>query len=160
MIVFKKLLTILYLLTNVMFRRKKYTLTFIAEQYEGFKRWYYFFPDWGFDHAHLEMVSGADALCNWYSKDGKTANVKVIASKKDLGDKAGYDHYVAEDPIVFTTSKINKLLDKIIYGRSYHEELGGYAKMQGEKARSFWICPVTLFVLGRYPKHLYVKAIK
>lgn len=23
----------------------------------------------------------------------------------------------------------------------------------------FWICPVTLFVLGRYPKYIYIKEI-
>ena len=43
--------------------------------------------------------------------------------------------------------------DKIIYGRNYiHIDPN-----DENKITTMWICPVTLFVLGRYPKHIYIK---
>ena len=139
----KKVITILILLFNVLVRRKYYNLRFDAELHEHFKRWYYHFPMWGFDHSNLEMVSGADTLCEMYAnQSGATAYVEIIASKKDLGDRIPfYDHYIATDEL-----NDKPLIDRIVLGRNYRGAKG-----------DFWICPVTLFVLGRYPKHLYIK---
>lgn len=139
----KKVITILILIFNVLIRRKHYKLRFDAELYEHFKRWYYHFPMWGFDHSNLEMVSGADTLCEMYAnQSGATAYVEIIASKKDLGDRIPfYDHYIATDEL-----NDKPLIDRIVLGRNYRGAKG-----------DFWICPVTLFVLGRYPKHLYIK---
>jgi hypothetical protein len=68
--------------------------------------------------------------------------VEIIASKKDLGDRIPfYDHYIATDEL-----NDKPLIDRIVLGRNYRGAKG-----------DFWICPVTLFVLGRYPKHLYIK---
>lgn len=136
----KKVITILILLYNVLVRRKYYRLQFDAEDMGPFRRWYYHFPLWGFSHDNLEMVSGAELMCERYSDDGKTAIVDIIASKKDLGNVPSYDHFKAVGDF-----KGKSLYDRIAFGRVY--------KGNGE----FWICPVTLFVLGRYPKHLYIK---
>jgi hypothetical protein len=58
-----KIITILILIKNVLIRKKKYRLRFKAERDNVIKRWYYDFPNWGFSHSNLEMVSGADGLC-------------------------------------------------------------------------------------------------
>jgi hypothetical protein len=139
----KKVITILILLFNVLIHRKHYKLQFDAEDMGAFRRWYYHFPLWGFDHSNLEMVSGADTLCEMYAnQSGATAYVEIIASKKDLGDRIPfYDHYIATDEL-----NDKPLIDRIVLGRNYRGSKG-----------DFWICPVTLFVLGRYPKHLYIK---
>jgi hypothetical protein len=147
----KKIYTILVLLFNLIVRRKHYKLHFIAENDPPIKRWYYDFKYWGFDHANLEMVSGADKLCELYSNGKDEVTVEIIASKKkqDLPTQL-YDEFVAQDIIIDGMTHqgdfINSQLDKFLYGRTYQK---GYTQM--------WICPVTLFVLGRYPKYLYIR---
>lgn len=149
----KKIYTILVLIFNLIFRRKYYTLNFIAEIDPPIKRWYYNFKYWGFDHANLEMVSGADKLCELYSNGKDEVTVEIIVSKKkqDLPTQF-YDEYVAQDIIIDGMTHqgdfINSQLDKFLYGRTYQKD---YTTM--------WICPVTLFVLGRYPKYLYIKKV-
>ena len=155
--IFKKIYTILVLLSNVLIRRKHYTLSFHSE-YLGteeepnmVKLWYYDFKGWGFKKENLLMVSGADDLCEYYSKDGgKTATVKIVASRKDLHYGCKYDHYVAGNMPNST------LLDRILLGRDYLEDQRRLMPEHQVNPKRFWICPVTLFVLGRYPKHLYI----
>ena len=146
----KKIYTILILLLNLIVRRKHYKLHFIAENDPPIKRWYYDFKHWGFDHSNLEMVSGADALCEMYADGKDEVTVEIIASKKKLNLSSQlYDEYVAQDIIIDGMTHqgkfINSQLDKLLYGRTYQKD---YTTM--------WICPVTLFVLGRYPKYLYI----
>ena len=147
----KKIYTILVLIFNLIVRRRHYKLHFIAENDPPIKRWYYDFKYWGFDHANLEMVSGADKLCELYSNGKDEVTVEIIASKKkqDLPTQL-YDEFVAQDIIIDGMTHqgdfINSQLDKFLYGRTYQK---GYTQM--------WICPVTLFVLGRYPKYLYIR---
>ena len=153
----KKILTILILLFNLVVRRKHYTLKFVAEcdgpadNPKLVKLWYYHFPLWGFDKHNLLMVAGADTLCELYAKGKDEVTVEIIASKKkqDLSPQL-YDEYVAQDIIIDGMTHqgdfINSQLDKLLYGRTYQK---GDTQM--------WICPVTLFVLGRYPKYIYIK---
>jgi hypothetical protein len=147
----KKIYTILILLFNLIVRRKHYKLHFIAENDPPIKRWYYDFPHWGFNHANLEMVSGADALCDLYANGKDEVTVDIMASKKQLNlSPQLYDEFVAQDIIIDGMTHqgnfISSQLDKFLYGRTYQK---GYTQM--------WICPVTLFVLGRYPKYLYIR---
>lgn len=147
----KKIYTILVLLFNLIVRRKHYKLHFISEQDTPIKRWYYDFKYWGFDHANLEMVSGADKLCELYAKGKDEVTVEIIASKKKLNlNPQLYDEFKAQDIIIDGLTHqgnfINSQLDKFLYGRTYQKD---YTTM--------WICPVTLFVLGRYPKYLYIR---
>ncbi len=147
----KKILTILILLFNVIVRRRHYKLKFVSEETDMGKLWYYHFPVWGFDKHNLLMVSGADSLCEYYSKDGgKTAVVEIVASKKDLHYGCMYDHYIAGKMVNST------LLDRILLGRDYVEDQSALRPEHMVNPKRFWICPVTLFVLGRYPNHLYI----
>lgn len=153
----RKIYTILVLLFNLIVRRKHYKLHFIAE-YDGtvdnpklVKLWYYNFPLWGFDKHNLLMVAGADDLCELYANGKDEFTVDIIASKKQLNlSPQLYDEFVAQDIIIDGMTHqgdfINSQLDKFLYGRTYKK---GYTQM--------WICPVTLFVLGRYPKYLYIR---
>lgn len=143
-----KIYTILILIKNLLFRKKRYILHFVAEVDPPIKRWYYDFKHWGFNHSNLEMVSGADALCEKYSKGENDVVVEVVASKHLLDEHEG-DLYVAETP-----SENMSLWDKISLGRNYTNiETGKDGKLIITK---MWICPVTLFVIGRYPKYLYI----
>ena len=147
----KKIYTIIVLLFNLIVRRKHYKLHFVAENDPPIKLWYYDFPHWGFDKHNLLMISGADKLCELYAKGKDEVTVEIIASKKkqDLPTQL-YDEFVAQDIIIDGMTHqgkfINSQLDKLLYGRTYQKD-----------HTTMWICPVTLFVLGRYPKHIYIK---
>jgi len=94
------------------------------------------------------MVAGADALCEFYANGKNEVTVNIIATNKKAKqyDKKEIDEFIAEEP-----QKGTKFVDKLIYGRTYTSvnENGNLITM--------WICPVTLFVLGRYPKYIYIK---
>lgn len=144
---FKKIYTVIVLIFNLLIRREHYKLHFIAEVDPPIKRWYYDFKWWGFDHANLEMVSGADALCEMYANGENDVTVNIIARRTPLAiDCTTCDMYIAELP-----PKNADIYDKYLLGRTYHK-----VSKQGEKV-TMWICPVTLFVLGRYPKYIYIK---
>lgn len=125
-----------FFLKSVLGKKKEYKLKF---NHEADGCWYVDFPNWPFSHDNLAMVSGADKLCAFLSEDDKSVEVKVIPSNKERE----YPGYV-----------------KLI--RKYHSLTGGSDYMvcglEGFN-RIIWICPVTLFVLGQYPKFIYLKKI-
>lgn len=145
----KKIYTILILIKNVLIRKSEYNLHFVAENDPPIKRWYYDFKHWGFEHGNLEMVAGADALCELYANGKNDVTVNIICKNKPITHPTTiYNEFIAETPNKSTSWK-----DKIIYGRNYiHVDPN-----DENKITTMWICPVTLFVLGRYPKHIYIK---
>ena len=143
----KKIYTIIILLSNIFHRHKYYTLHFVAETDGPIKRWYYDFKHWGFDKQNLEMVSGADTLCELYANGKDEVTIDIMASRRDLGYISLYDHFKGEEMM--------KSWDRFLFGRTY--KAGNCTYTKGIEKKTFWICPVTLFVLGRYPKHLYIK---
>ena len=153
----KKIYTILVLLKNIIFRHRKYTLHFIPEVDDPIKLWYYDFKHWGFDHHNLLMVSGADDLCELYAKGKDEVTVNIIASRTPLEKykNMNYDEFIAEPlPQEWTSWK-----DNFLWGRNYTNVKYGFDKEHKSKTviTRMWICPVTLFVLGRYPKFIYIK---
>ena len=119
---------------SVFGRKKEYHLKF---NHEADGLWYVDFPNWPFDHHNLLMVAGADKLCAFLSEDDVTANVDVIPSNK-RENHPGYACLVQGE--------------HSLTGGSFYTvtALPGFE-------RDIWLCPVTLFVLGRYPKYLYIK---
>ena len=120
--------------SSVFGRRDEYHLQFNHEE-DG--RWYVDFPGWPFDHHNLMMVAGADKLCDFLSDDGYFTHVDVVPSNKRL-DKPGY---------ACLEQGVHSLT-----GGSHYQVTG----LPGFE-REIWLCPVTLFVLGRYPKYIYIK---
>ena len=135
----KKITTVLKLICNVLIRKRHYSLTFVKEN----GRWFYDFKNWGFSHDNLEMVAGADDLCELYSNGNDKFTINIVASRKQL-KKYQQTH---QELIGETWPDDFKLSDKLLYGRNY----------EGIDGVKMWICPVTLFVLGRYPNYLYVE---
>lgn len=102
-------------------------------------KWYINFPGWPFDHHNLMMVAGADDLCEFLSDDGKFTYIEVISTSKEK-NLPGYAKLIRQE----------------------HSLTGGSVyKVTGIKGftRNIWLCPVTLFVLGKYPKYLYIKKL-
>ncbi len=120
--------------SSVFGRRSEYKLQF---NHEDDGKWYVDFPGWPFDHHNLMMVAGADMLCDFLSEDGKYAHIDVIPASKEE-DHPGYAKLVQQE-------------HSLAGGSTYTvTELEGFE-------RDIWLCPVTLFVLGRYPKYLYIR---
>jgi hypothetical protein len=117
-------------------KKDEYELQFNHEE-DGY--WYIDFPGWPFDHHNLMMVAGADELCAFLSDDDKIAKISVIPSNKEL-NLEGYGKLIQGE-------------HSLTGGSTYEvTNLPGFD-------REIWICPVTLFVLGEYPKYLYVKKL-
>ena len=90
-----------------------------------------------FAHHNLAMAGGGDKLCNYLADVKQTVRVEVIANKVSL-PLLGY-------------GLLTKTYSNLFYGANYD------ATDCEDFQRSIWICPITLFVLGRYPKYIYVK---
>ena len=83
------------------------------------------------------MAGGGDKLCNYLADVKQTVRVEVIANKVSL-PLLGY-------------GLLTKTYSNLFYGANYD------ATDCEDFQRSICICPITLFVLGRYPKYIYVK---
>ena len=115
-----------------------YQLAFVKEGDGG---WYIDLPSWTGAHANLAMVAGSDLLLDHLLKAGNRVEVEVVKSDKPLPE---YDN----DKRYFRCDQI----DMSMVGGSTYEVSG----VEGFY-HTIWICPVTLFVLGEYPKYIYIR---
>lgn len=115
--------------------RGEYTLTFVQDP-DG--RWYIDMP-WSGNRANLEMVAGSDALLSYLDSEGRhSVTIHVVPSERPL-EVEGHVEL--------------RQLDKSLTGGSHYDA----SDVEGFLHRIIWVCPVTLCVLGRYPKYLYIK---
>lgn len=130
------------LLKSIFKTNNTYIISFTKE---SDNKWYVDFPNWPFDHHNLMMVAGADKLCEGLSYDGRHTKIEVMPTNKPR-----------------TNSELLKDVD-IIAERKEYSITGGsdyYASTPWLNNNLFWLCPVTLFVLGKYPKYLYIKKLE
>ena len=121
---------------SVFGKKKEYQIQFNHED-DGL--WYVDFPGWPFDHHNLLMVEGADELCAFLSDDNLYTHVSVIPANESE-DHPGYAELIQKD-------------HSLTGGSTYAVTgLDGFD-------RDIWLCPVTLFVLGEYPKYIYIKKL-
>ena len=119
---------------SVFGKKSEYLLKF---NHEDDDCWYVDFPGWPFSHHNLMMVAGADDLCDFLTDNDVDVRVNVIpASKRE--EHEGYAEL--------------RRLDHSLSGGAHYEVRG----IEGF-TRKIWICPVTLFVLGKYPAYIYLK---
>lgn len=119
---------------SVFGKKSEYQLQFNHEE-DGL--WYIDYPNWKFEHHNLLMVEGADKLCAFLSDNNKVTKVLVRPSKT----KHTHSGYF----------ELERLKHSLTGGATYQvNDLEGFTD-------NIWICPVTLFVLGEYPKYIYVK---
>lgn len=129
---------------SVFGKKKEYVISFTKED-DGL--WYVDFPGWPFDHHNLLMVAGADKLCEHLSYDGKHTKVSV----RPTNDRRLYCQ----------SSNMNEYFELVrgehglTEGATYQVNLNSFK----EHGAHIWLCPVTLFVLGKYPKYMYIKKL-
>lgn len=125
---------------SVFGKKDEYRLTFCKEDDGG---WYVDFPDWPFDHHNLLMVDGADDLCELLSDDGIMTEVFIRPAKQ----RERHEGYF----------ELRQTESSITGGSTY--EVDNDEFRQRFNRDTLWLCPVTLFVLGQYPKYIYVKKV-
>ena len=119
-------------------KEQVYQLAFVKEADGG---WYIDLPQWTGAHANLAMVAGSDDLLDHLLKQDNRVEIEVVKSAKPLDDMWGY--------------LCCKQIDVSYLGGATYTVHG----VQGFD-KTIWICPVTLFVLGEYPKFIYIRQTK
>lgn len=132
------------LVKSVLGMKREYSLSF---EQDPDLRWYVVFPGWPLNRGHLEMVAGADDMLNLLDKAHKHyVTVSAIPSSKQRQ---------REDYIQLTRVK-----SSLGCGGFYTVQgLEGWGNPNAKREKQLWLCPVTLCVLGRYPKFIYVKTV-
>ena len=119
-------------------RRRVYDLQFVYEPAD--RLWYIDMP-WPGDRYNLAMVAGSDHLLRFLDRQmADRVRVLVRPSRKRQSQlkEEGYFECV-------------KQFSRLTGGATYKVNgLEGFT-------REIWICPVTLTVLGHYPKYIYIK---
>lgn len=126
------------LVKSVLKRKREYLLLFNKEK-DGC--WYVDFPHWPFSHDNLAMVSGADKMLQLLSDGDLFVRVSVIPAKR----QELHDDYI----------ELEQTESSLFGGSTYQVKYEPFKERF--KRDTLWICPVTLFVLGQYPKFIYVK---
>ena len=112
--------------------------------------WYIDYPGYPFDHHNLMMVAGADMLCEYVAEKEGHPDYAVV-------DVTTGDKLLDERTPVIVMTRVKKG-----YGATYHNKmedgLPPFVKRDGQLLliTEAWICPVTLLVLGRYPKQINI----
>ena len=107
-------------------------------------RWYVDFPNWPLSHDNLEMVAGADDLLDILNNGTNHVSLEVYTKKPKEYD--------------VELMKVHSALTK---GAFYTVEtpLEGWENPNAMRRKQLWLCPVTLTVLGHYPKQIFFNKI-
>ena len=116
--------------------------------------WYIDQPNYPLSHHNLMMVQGADMLCEY------------IAEKEGYSDHAEVDVTLNDNHPDGKVPDVTMTRYRMDYGAHYKNTkengLPPYLVRGGQisNINTAWLCPVTLFVLHKYPKkiNLYIKS--
>jgi hypothetical protein len=97
-------------------------------------RWFVVLPEWEYDKDALEMVAGADTLLD------------IISQGENRVSVAWHE----EEPESWKY--------KLTFLREDEEFSGAWYAIEGSNVTPFecWLCPVTVFVFGYYPKQMFL----
>lgn len=107
---------------------------------EDDNRWYIDLPEWTGSKSELEMVAGADTMLDYFAADKK--EVWMYVSENEIKD--GY----TLEFIRYATEINNGALYKFY---NYQEHIHSVTLFE------VWLCDVTKFVFGYFPKSIYMK---
>lgn len=103
-------------------------------------RWYAVIPSWTGDRAELEMVLGADILCEKLAKGKDEVNVLLTFDDEELKNP---------DAIL----KLEQIMPHPGSGADYYVE-----SIVGETVDlDLWLCEVLYWLVKKYPKTIYIK---
>lgn len=139
-------------------RKEEYKLSFNREEED---RWFVDFPNWPWKKGNLEMVCGADKFLDLLSegKDRVSIIAKAISEKFD---EAEFQQLMQDGwyELEQTQSSLTGGATYTVRGARSAQFMRKHPLTGESMSRTLWLCPVTLFVVGRYPKYFYVKAVE
>ena len=137
-----KFLKWLWLLLKATILRKAQLKVSFTKESNG--RWYVDFPNWPLSHDNLEMVAGADDLLDILNNGTNHVSLEVYTKKPKEYD--------------VELMKVHSALTK---GAFYTVEtpLEEWENPNAMRRKQLWLCPVTLTVLGHYPKQIFFNKI-
>lgn len=139
-------------------KKEQYELDFNREDED---RWYIDLPNWPWKKENLEMVCGADRILDILSEGKDRVRLQVKPAEEPLDEDEVHDliqegwleveqtHYSLTGGATYTARGYKT--DQFVPNHS----LSGQSMKQ-----TLWLCPVTLFVFGHYPKYFYCKVIE
>jgi len=100
-------------------------------------KWYVDLPEWTGSKADLQMVCGADTMLDIIAEDENEVNLELSLEKSEGSDILNFMHLATD------------------------WENGAFYHMPQYKGFKFnlkiWLCDVTKFVFGEFPKSIYIK---
>ena len=139
-------------------KKEEYKLSFDREEED---RWYIDLPNWPWKKANLEMVSGADKLLDILSKGKDRVTLLVKPSSKPM-DETEFQE-LKQDGWLELTQTQSSLTGGATYtarGNNLERFVRRHPLTGEVSQRTLWLCPVTLFVFGHYPKYFYGKVVE
>ena len=139
-------------------RKEEYKLSFNREEED---RWYVDFPNWPWKKGNLEMVCGADKFLDLLSEGKDRVSIIAKATSEKL-DEAEFQQLMQDGwhELSQTQSSLTGGATYTVRGNKAEQFMRQHPLTGESMARTLWLCPVTLFVVGRYPKYFYVKAVE
>lgn len=144
-------------------KKEVYDLTFVKD--DG--TWYIDLPNWPWKRENLAMVCGADKMLDLLAatpQNDKGLN-RVRLQVKPSAEPVAPD--VLQSMLKEDWVELTQVRSSLTGGATYtlKGKIAANFKVKdywtGEaKPRTLWLCPVTLFVMGEYPKYFYGKVIK
>jgi hypothetical protein len=96
-------------------------------------KWYIDLPEYDGSRDDLRMVSGADTWLDMLSNNGTSVDLRISL----------------DQPLA---NCLDRMLQIPVIGGAFYKA----KKYNGKKANHMmWLCPVTLFVFGKYPNVIY-----
>ncbi len=119
-------------------RKKAYRLSFVFVPEDNL--WYIDMP-WPGDRYNLAMVAGSNKLLDYLCEEEDNNHVTVDVLPR--GKREKHEGFF----------ECERTASRLLSGSFYDVHgLAGFT-------RDIWICPVTLCVLGHYPKFIYLKKV-
>ena len=134
---FKALKTVPKFAKGIMgLRKKAYQLSFVFVPKDNL--WYIDMP-WPGDRYNLAMVAGSNKLLDYLCEKDNRVTIEVLPRNR----RETHDGFFECEQTA-----------SALLGGSFYDVHG----LEGF-TRDIWICPVTLCVLGHYPKYIYIRTI-
>ena len=144
-------------------KKEVYDLTFVKD--DG--TWYIDLPNWPWKRENLAMVCGADKMLDLLAatpQNDKGQN-RVRLQVKPSAVPVAPD--VLQSMLKDDWLELTQVRSSLTGGATYtlKGKIAADFKVKDywtgkAKPRTLWLCPVTLFVMGEYPKYFYGKVIK
>jgi len=131
---FKKKIPILVLL----FKYMNKTIRFYREEPEG--RWYADIPEWTGSKSELEMVMGADNMLEFICEGDSDVKLHLSTDNREGDD-----------------SKLEFIREATEYENGAFYRLRSYGGV--ELNVEMWLCDVTKFVFGEFPKQIFLTKV-